>query len=245
MAYTLTQLRHALREKARRKFLRFGSFRRVMPFYENFGAGIGLPIDRYYVEAFLHQCADDISGQVLEVGGRDYTRRFGTGVKKSVVLTHAASPAGVSGKAEIVGDLSSCPQIANSSFDAIVLTQTLHYLYDMPAAVRELHRILAPGGVLLCTVPCISQISRFDMDAYGDRWRLTSLGLRELLEASFEKDLVSVSSYGNALSALSFIEGLPADTLRKTELDARVADFELLVCARAQKKEEEYVHTSS
>jgi SAM-dependent methyltransferase len=234
MKYTVHQIIQAVREKIRQRLLNFGSFRKAQPFNENFGLGLGLPVDRYYIETFLQKQAGDIKGRVLEIGGRDYTQQFGTGVNESKALTHKADP-DASSETHIIGDLANCPQIPNNTFDCIILTQTLHYMPDMTSAVKELWRILAPSGVLLCTVPCISQISRFDMDHWGDRWRLTSLGLEELLLTSFEREHVQVSAFGNALSAVAFIEGVPAQRLRTHELDARVADFEVMVCGRAQK----------
>lgn len=231
MPYTLAEIARALREKARQKFVRFGSFRNTEPFNEKFGMDVGLPVDRYYLEEFLAAQAQHIRGRVLEIGGRDYTERFGTDVSESVVFSHEAAP----GEAQIVGDLSDCPYVPDDSFDCVVLTQTLHYFSDMSAAVREIYRILAPGGVLLCTVPGISQISRWDMERWGDRWRLTSLGLRELLETRFGLGGVKVQAYGNALTAISFIEGIPSHKLKTGELDARVDDFELLVCGVATK----------
>lgn len=39
------------------------------------------------------------------------------------------------------------------SFDAVVASSVLEYLADPRATLRELARVLVPGGVLLCTVP--------------------------------------------------------------------------------------------
>ena len=44
-------------------------------------------------------------------------------------------------------------------FDCAIVTQTLQFVYDVRAALATLHRILAPGGVLLATVPGITKIS--------------------------------------------------------------------------------------
>ena len=105
----------------------------------------------------------------------------------------------------------------------------------MAAAVRELHRILAPGGTVLCTVPGLSQISRWDMDRWGDRWRLTSLSARELFELAFEPQAVDVATFGNALSALCFIEGIPAEKITPRELDVVDPDYQILVAVSARK----------
>ncbi len=116
-----------------------------------------------------------------------------------------------------------------------MITQTLHYVFDMFAAVRELHRILAPGGTVLCTVPGLSQISRWDMDRWGDRWRLTSLSARELFGTAFDAGAVDVATYGNALAGLCFIEGIPAERITPRELDVNDPDYQILVAIAAQK----------
>lgn len=219
-----------------RRFVRSGLLRlammgRTYPVDPGFGRGHGTPVDRYYIERFLAKNAASVTGRVLEVGDAEYTERFGSGVTTSDILNFTQGAPG----ATIVADLSNCPQIPSGSFDSIILTQTLHYIYDMEAAVAELHRILAPAGRLLCTVPGISQVSRFDMEHWGDRWRLTSLSARELFATSFDAEDVCVTTWGNALSSVFFLEGIVAERLRPRELDAREEDYELLVTVVATK----------
>ena len=45
-----------------------GDFNRVTPISSNFGFDRGTPIDRYYIERFLHRHTSDIQGRALEVG---------------------------------------------------------------------------------------------------------------------------------------------------------------------------------
>ena len=47
---------------------------------------------------------------------------------------------------------------------------------------------------------------------------------------------VAVTSYGNVLSCVAFLTGLAYDELSPEELDARDADFPLLVSVRAVKR---------
>ena len=102
-------------------------------------------------------------------------------------------------------------------------------------AVAELHRILAPGGHVLCTVPGISQISRYDMDRWGDRWRLTSLSATELFSTAFEPEDVSVTTYGNVLACVCFLEGIVTERLRPRELDHHDEEYQLIVAVDAVK----------
>ncbi len=219
------------RARFRSRFVFFGTLRHTFPVNPGFGIGHGTPVDRYYMDRFLEARATAITGRVLEIGDRESTTKFGTGVTKSDVL-HAVPG---NPEATLVGDISDCPQIPDDSFDCIILLQTLHYVYDMEKAVAELHRILAPGGRLLCTVPGISQISRHDMERWGDRWRLTSLSATELLATSFAAENTEVTTYGNALTATCLLQGITAEKLRSRELDAREEEYQLLVCVDAAK----------
>jgi SAM-dependent methyltransferase len=53
--------------------------------------------------------------------------------------------------ATIVADLTKADHIPSDKYDCIILTQTLQMIYEMKVALRHLHRIIKPGGVLLMT----------------------------------------------------------------------------------------------
>ena len=222
----------AARHYLRATFTHFGSLRRPYPVNPSFGLGKGTPIDRYYIEQFLGSKRDVIRGRVAEIGDRQYTERFGSAVEKSDVIHFLEGSPG----ATIIADISACPQIPDDSFDCMILTQTLHYVFDMSAAVRELHRIIAPDGHLLVTVPGISQISRYDMDRWGDRWRLTSLSAAELFSTAFDPGDTSVLTYGNVFAAVCLLEGVVAEKLRTRELDLHDDDYQVIVAIDAVKR---------
>jgi SAM-dependent methyltransferase len=211
--------------------IRFGDLRRVNPISEWFGFERGLPIDRYYIERFLSEHSEDIQGRVLEIGDSNYTRRFGRDrVSKSDVL-HVSEGNPL---ATFVGDLTSAEHIPSKTFDCVILTQTLHLIYDVRAALGTLHRILKPNGILLLTVPGISQISR---DEWGKSWfwNFTSLSIRRLLEEVFPKEGVAIEAHGNVLAATAFLQGISTDDIKRTELDFLDPHYEVLIAARASK----------
>lgn len=212
----------------------FGQLRSTEPISRVFGLDRGTPIDRHYIEAFLQAEAERIRGRVLEIGDATYTSRFGgANVTRSEVL-HVT---GESSETTIVADLTDAVSIDDDTFDCIILTQTLHFTYAMERVVAELHRILAPGGSVLCTVPGISQISRYDMERWGDYWRLTSLSARELFETAFRRDTVAVRTFGNVLASVAFLHGLAISELTEAELDVNDDDYQLIVAIRATKEE--------
>ena len=219
-------------------WVRFGSLRRLGPISRNFGFDRGLPIDRYYVEHFLARhasppgyAAGDIRGRVLEVGDDRYARRFGGPDEKVDVFDVSAE----NPQATVVGDLTSAERAPSDSFDCIICTQTLHEIYDVRAAIRTLHRMLRPGGVLLTTFPGISQSCRPEKDLWGDYWRFTTMSTRRLFEEVFPAASVQVEAYGNVLAAVAFLHGIAAEELSPDELDPRDPDYEVLIAVRAVK----------
>ena len=214
----------------------FGDLRRLSPIGRRWGKDRGtLPIDRYYIERFLAGHRADIRGRVLEVGDDTYTRRFGSDavVQRDVLHAVPGNP-----NATIVADLARAgDRLPAASFDCAILTQVLHVIGDPAAAVAAVHRALRPGGVVLATFAGLSQVSRWDMERWGDYWRFTTLSARRLFESTFPPELVSVVPYGNVLTAIAFLHGLAAEELRPEELDYDDSDFQVLVAVRALRPE--------
>jgi SAM-dependent methyltransferase len=228
----LRPLRQAIVDRRRSRPPKLGDLRRVTPIDPNWGFERGTPIDRVYVARFVGGNATDIRGRVLEIAAPDYTSRFGRGVERvDILMATDGNP-----EATIVGDLSSAPQIPDDSFDCAIVTQTLQFVYDVPSAVRTLHRILAPGGVLLATAPGLTKISRIEDELYGEWWHFTGRSLRRLAEEAFGVGNVDVATYGNVLTASGFLYGLAASDLKQDELDAHDPLYEVMIGLRAVKR---------
>lgn len=210
----------------------FGDFSHTKPVSAVFGFDRGTPIDRYYIERFLSDNADSIRGRVLEVAENTYTRKYGGDRVSTSDVLHV-DPAAEG--ATVIADLTDARAIEDDTFDCIILTQTLQFIFDIDAAISELERILRPGGTVLATASGISQISRFDMDRWGDYWRLTNLSATRLFERRFTVGAVSVSAYGNVLTAVAFLEGLAVEELALGDLDAVDHDYQVTIGIRATK----------
>lgn len=212
--------------------VRWGSLRRLTPISRVFGFDRGQPIDRYYIEAFLQKHRSDIRGRVLEIGDREYTLKFGG---DRVSCSEVLHPVPGNPQATMLGDLATGQGLPPDAFDCLILTQTLPFIDDVPAAVSNAYAALKSGGVLLATLSGISQISRYDMDRWGDYWRFTSLSAKRLFEKHFSAANVTVQAYGNVLAAVAFLHGLAAEELRLEELDYRDPDYEVLIAVKAVK----------
>jgi SAM-dependent methyltransferase len=211
----------------------FGHLRQVTPVSREFGYDRGQPVDRYYVENFLARQAGDIRGRVLEIGDSSYIRQFGGGqvTVTDVLHVQAGNPA-----ATIIGDLTHADHIPANTFDCFILTQTLHLVYDIQAALQTIYRILRPGGVLLATFPGISQISH---DCWAEYWcwSFTTLSARCLFEEVFPAANIKIETFGNVLAATAFLQGLATEELTPEELDYHDPDYEVLITLRAMKPE--------
>ncbi len=211
-----------------------GSFKRTKPFSTDFGFDRGGAIDRYYIEGFLEECSGDVKGRVLEIADNHYTCMFGKGnvVVSDVLHLHRDHPG-----ATIAGDLSKADEIPipDDQFDCIILTQTLHFIYDYEKAIQECHRILKPGGVLLITVPGISQI---DAGGWGDNWlwSFTDKSMKLIFKKNFNSPDVTIKSYGNVFSASAFLWGLGLSEVKDTGLlDDKDGCYQVTVAVRAVK----------
>ena len=198
------------------------------PLSQSWGFDRGLPIHRYYVECFLREAAGDVHGDCLEFQEDSYTTRFGGSAVRTLDVLHldASNP-----HATIVADLTQPNDVPSDRFDCIICTHVLHLVGEVDTLVRELRRILKPGGVLLVATPLVSMCG----PRSHELCRLTPEGLQLVLKRAFGEGKVGVRAYGNSLTAAGEIRGLVAGEFSAAELDLEDARFAVEVCARAVK----------
>lgn len=207
---------------------------RCAPISSVFGLDRGTPVDRYYIEQFLQKNAHLIKGRVLEIADSFYSKRFGGDRVEVLEVLHAQPD---NKNATIIGDLTDCSTLPENSIDCFVCTQTLNFIFDVWKAIEGAHYLLKPGGVMLATAAGISQISRYDMERWGDYWRFTIASVQKLFEPVFTGGL-EISSYGNVLAATAFLQGIAVEDLPNPALlDECDPDYQMLISVVARKGE--------
>ena len=203
----------------------------VYPVSDFCGDDRGTPIDRYYIERFMEDCSTLVQGNVLEVAENTYSRRYGTGVRTMDVLHYEKGAPG----ATIIGDLTRPATLPAESFDCFICTQTFHVIYKYMDAIRGAWQLLRPGGTLLATLGGIAQVSRYDMDRWGDYWRFTTLSARMAFEEVFGPSGVTAGYYGNCYAAINMLRGIAVEEVIRAKLDTKDPNYPVLVTVIARK----------
>ena len=117
--------------------------------------------------------------------------------------------------ADVVADLRDLP-LADGEFDFVVCTEVLEHLAEPAEALRELRRVLRPGGGLLITVPFVIELHEEPYDFF----RYTPHALRHLLtDAGFED--VAVEPLTGWASTLAHVLRHAAPAMRPTDRPPR------------------------
>jgi SAM-dependent methyltransferase len=203
--------------------------RRTRPLSAKWGWDRGTTIARYYIERFLEQNRSAIRGHALEVGELRYAVHYGASLYQADVIdVWPENP-----RATLIADLAAADSIPSGTFDCFILVQTLQYIYDLRAAIRHVHRILRPSGVVLCTLPAVSRVGDGHLDL--ECWRFTAASAHLLFTEVFEPDRVDVQSWGNAFAGVAFLAGMAAEELSSRQLEFADPHFPVLITVRAQR----------
>lgn len=198
--------RSSLERQARMRLNRL----RLKPVSRSWGLDRGTPLDRVYIDRYLDQSRELISGRVLEIGERVYTERFGTNVTESIIYDVIDSD-----DVDIVGDLATGAGLEAESYDCMLVLQTLMLVYDVRAAIDSIYQALKPGASVIATVNFLSPNGQ---DPCHDmwQWNFTPSAIGRLFEERFGAENVSLTPYGNYAVASCFLAGMAA---QEVELD--------------------------
>ena len=110
----------------------------------------------------------------------------------------------------------------------------MNFIFDVRKAIEGCFKLLKDGGVFLGTVSGISQISRYDMNRWGDYWRFTDLSLKKLFAEYFREENITIQMYGNVFAANAFLQGLALEDIEdKSLLNVRDIDYQVTLGIRA------------
>lgn len=96
-----------------------------------------------------------------------------------------------------LGDITNMSAIPSERYDTVFCQQVLKHVPQPFEAVREINRVLKPGGKLIMTVPHLSKRHELPHDYY----RYTQNGLRYIFENS-EFDVAYIAGYGGIIPFL-------------------------------------------
>ena len=207
---------------------------RVKPISSCYGFDRGTPVDRYYIEKFLYNNRQYIKGRILEIGGDLYASQYArlneTATEEPVVETLHYDK-----NEEETSDLTKPETLPENRYDCFLCQQTYNFIFDVPKALEGSYQLLKDGGVLLATVAGIAQISRIDMEQWGEYWRFTDKSL-ELLFKETRFSQVEIVPMGNVMAACAFLQGIALEELPKKELlDVMDENYQLIIGIRATK----------
>lgn len=141
---------------------------------------------RHHLESLIASTAASLpaGSLVLDAGAGDccYSRHFANHQYESCDFAEVSGK--TYGRLTHICDIRSIP-VEDDRYDAVLCSQVLAHIPDSLATLRELRRVLKPGGTLLLTAPLFFQ----ENEPPHDYFRFTQHGLRHLLrEAGFEVD---------------------------------------------------------
>ena len=202
----------------------FGELRQIQPLRRDADGASGQAMDRYYIEQFLRREAGVLKGRVLKIGYDPYGSVF---AESNLAITSLA----FTDDTELIHRL---VDVKDNTYDVLLLVQVLHSIYDLHAVVRHIHRILAPEGILLATVPgtCYAAGAVNQIKPY---WGFTNFSLRKLIESVFPARRINTDVFGNVLVATAHLYGLGVGELTPKELNFRDNHYPLLLTLKAQK----------
>jgi hypothetical protein len=201
----------------------------------DFGFNRGLPVDRFYIDKFFTENSSLVMGKCLEFGDTSYIVKYGKRVSKKVTFNYCDVSSMSDDK--LLGDISDIDSLPSGSFDCILCVNVLNFIYDTPSALLGLKKLLSRSGRIMLTVAGPSaHISRYDMDRWGDYWRMTDKALIKLAQdAGF---IVEKSeTFGNPYSCSAQLNGLSVEDLIEEKIRPTHPDYQLIIAVVLSKKE--------
>lgn len=184
------------------------------------------PWERESITAFVQGVARATPprARVLDVGAGDAPYRELFAHAEYETSDWSASPHEGAAQADIVAGAEALP-VGDGTYDVVLLTQVLEHVPRPADVLRELHRVLRPGGRIHLTAPMVWEVH----EAPYDFFRYTEHGLAALLaDAGFAEADVQARN-GSLKTLAQLLSNVPA--MLGTEADGLDAERERLAVA--------------
>lgn len=202
------------------------------PVSKLFGSERGKAVDRKYIEIFLGENKGYIKGTVLEVLNNKYTKMFGGDKVDKSVVSHVNGW----GSNTVLCNFETGEGVTEETYDCIICTQTLQYIYDVRTAVKNLYTMLKTGGTVLITVPGIKPICEYDDSHWGEYWSFTVKSVERLIDEVCGLQNATISSCGNVKTATAYMYGICVEELEEFDFKYNDARYPFIITAKIIKK---------
>jgi ubiquinone/menaquinone biosynthesis C-methylase UbiE len=150
---------------------------------------LGYSLRRYFVDEFHFRHVQDFQpgSRVLDLGGNGVGKRGFFDIEGYDLQVLYANLS-----AEKVPDVrteASGLPFRDNAFDGIICSELLEHVSSPPAVLRDIHRVLRVGGLLLICVPFLNRIhgDPYDFGRYTDHYWLEALGSAGFSDILIEK----------------------------------------------------------
>jgi SAM-dependent methyltransferase len=152
-----------------------------------------------WLRAQAGELADRAPVRILDVGCgvKPYYPFFAPVASDYIGVDVVENPA-----AELLGPVEALP-VEDGAFDVVLCTQVLEHSDDPDLAIRELRRVVRPGGRVLASTHGVQVYH----PSPGDHWRWTHTGLRRLFERNAEWSSLEIEPGAGTASALAMLLG--------------------------------------
>lgn len=155
-------------------------------------------VSRHLTRSIRHAGATYARGLLLDVGcgGRPYESVLRPYVHRYIGVD---TPASTFSQFDVAAVASHLP-FTEQSFDSILCTEVLEHLSDPASCLREMGRVLRPGGHLILTTP---QVWHLHEEPY-DFFRYTKYGLTHLCHSA-GLEMVETRSHGGPVATVGIV----------------------------------------